>query len=123
MLEMNCTRKKKSRFANQAFYSNNGKLSCKISLAKEEEVVKATLQTLHFVDKNYSYSSSSQMSELYRIIFPDSAIAKSFTGRATKISYLVKHGLPPYFEERLKINIFGVPSTFKFDETTTKQVK
>ena len=111
-------------FANQAVFSNNGKLSCKFSLTKEEEVVKAeTLHTLHFVDKNYSYSSSTQMSELYRIMFPDSAIAKSFTGGATKISYLVKHGLTPYFEERLKNNISGVPFTFKFDETTTKQVK
>ena len=66
-------------FANQAVFSNNGKLSCKFSLTKEEEVVKAeTLHTLHFVDKNYSYSSSTQMSELYRIMFPDSAICKIF---------------------------------------------
>ena len=35
----------------------------------------------------------------------------------------MKHGLTLYFEEQLKNNISGVPFTFKFDETTTKQVK
>lgn len=50
-------------FCNQSVFSSGGKLSGKFLLTKKEKA--ETLRFLHFVDKNYSYSSSMQMSELY----------------------------------------------------------
>ena len=39
------------------------------------------------------------------------------------MSYLVKYGLTPYFEKKIHDDASNTPFTFKFDETTTKQVK
>ena len=56
-------------------------------------------------------------------MFPDSSIAQSFTSSASKMAYIIKYGLAEYFKEQVQLDIEGVPSTFKFDETTTSQVK
>ena len=113
-------------FANQVVFTGSGKLvpAGTLTLTKDEQIIKAeTLHALHYVDSSNSYSSSTQQSELYSMMFPDSAIAKAFTSGASKIAYVVKYGLAPFYQDKLKQDISNVPFTFKFDETTTKQVK
>ena len=96
----------------------------KFILTKEETKIKAeTLNALHYVESNYSYNSATKQSLLYKEMFPDSQIAQSFTSSASKIAYIVKYGLAEYFREQLQFDLGGVPFTFKFDETTTSQVK
>ena len=48
----------------------------KIFLSQEEKVVKAdTLNALHYVQYNLSYSSATQQSALFKVMFPDSSVA------------------------------------------------
>jgi len=117
-------KKSETLYQSQRTFTTTGSLqSAKFILTKEEQIIRAeTLHALHYVQYNYSYSSSSAQSELYKEMFPDSVIARSFTGGYTKLAYIVKYGLSLYFEEMVKQDIEGVPFTFKFDETTTKQV-
>ena len=99
-------------------------MSGKFVLTKEENVIKAeTLNALHYVEANYSYSIATKQSLLYKEMFPDSSIAQSFTSSASKMAYKVKYGLVEYFREQVQLDLVGVRYTFKFVETTTSQVK
>ena len=50
---------------------------------------------------HYSLKSCKGTSDLFAVMFPDSAIAKRFTCAATKCAYLVCFGLAPYFKDIL----------------------
>ena len=121
------TRHEKSCQNQLTFTVSKGALqvsSGKLVLSKEELVRKAeTLNALHFVEFNLSYSSSTQQSVLFKVMFPDSNIAQSFTSCATKMAYIVKYGLGDFFKNVVKEDLYMTPFTFKFDESTTSQVK
>ena len=91
------------------------KLTGKFVLTKEENVIKAeTLNVFHYVEANYSYSSVTKQSILYKEMFPDSSIAKSFTSSASKMACIVKCGLAECFKEQVPLDLERVPYTFKF---------
>lgn len=56
-------------------------------------------------------------------MLPDSVIAKTNSMSETKTKYVIQFGIEPYVLEELKNYIKGTPFTFKFNETTTQQVK
>ena len=56
-------------------------------------------------------------------MFPDSNIAKGFSQNETKMMYVIKFGLSPYFKESLKNDFCSKAFCFKFDETATNQIK
>ena len=56
-------------------------------------------------------------------MFRDSNIAKGFSQNETKVMYVVKFGLSPYFKESLKNDFYSKAFCFKFDEMTTNQIK
>ena len=56
-------------------------------------------------------------------MFWDSNIAKGFSQNETKMMYVVKFGLSPYFKESLKNDFYYKAFCFKFDEMTTNQIK
>ena len=77
------------------------KLAGKFVLTKKENVIKAeTLNASHYVEANYSYSSATKQSLLYKEIFPDSSIGQSFTPSASKMAYIVKYVLAEYIFQR-----------------------
>ena len=41
----------------------------------------------------------------------------------TKIAYVIQHGIAPYIKEMVLAEVRDKPFTFKFDETTTEQIK
>ena len=105
---------------------NNLSLSSTTSvlLTPEDEVVKAeTLQALDYVSSNYSFASAKNDSEKFRRMFPDSKIAEAYQQGETKIKYVIQFGIAPYIKNELLNNFKNQPFTFKFDETTTSQVK
>ena len=116
--------KSEKLYKNQKTFTSSGSLQAgQFILSQEELIIKAeTLNALHYVQHNYSYASASNQSLLYKEMFPDSAIAQSFTCGSSKMAYIIKFGLALYFEEKIKEDIKGAPFTFKFDETTTRQV-
>lgn len=54
---------------------------------------------IKMVGSNYSFNSSSDVSVIFSLTFPDSDIAKRFSCGATKSAYLLSSGLWPYFKE------------------------
>ena len=56
-------------------------------------------------------------------MFPDLKIAQGNKQNETKMMYVLKHGLCPYFRESLKSDLHSKVFCFKFDEMTTSQIK
>ena len=56
-------------------------------------------------------------------MFPDSEIAKNYEMSATKVMYLMKHGIAVYAKNDLNSDIDGRPFSFHLDESTNQQVK
>ena len=56
-------------------------------------------QALKFADGNYSFASASDDSSRFKLMFPDSDIAKGYRQSATKLKYVIVHGIAPFFKE------------------------
>ena len=83
------------------------------------------LWAMKTASSNFSFSSSDGTSNLFQDMFPDSMIAKQFTMSHQKASYLVSHGIGPYFQKTTVNEILSseVYYTIHFDETVTNQSK
>ena len=57
------------------------------------------------VTKEHSKNSNNNVTELFKVMFPDRQIAKMFTLGADKTRYIINHGIAPYFYEILKVNV------------------
>ena len=94
------------------------------SLSSREKILRAEIiELLDLVDKNQSFASCNGDGEKYRKMFPDSQIAKNFSQQETKAKYTLQFGIAPYIKEKVINDIADKPFSFKFDETTTSQVK
>ncbi len=76
------------------------------------------LWCLETATKHHSYNSNEGIGELFRNMFPDSEIAKSFACGKDKTSYILKFSLVPYFKNKLisSVNKAG-PYVLMFDES------
>ena len=119
----------KKEFSTQrTFVTQNGESVLspkqKITLSPEDQVVNAEiLQALQFADCNYSFASAKTDADRFRKMFPDSMIAKCYQQSATKVKYAIQYGIAPYVKEKLIYDVRNKPFTFKFDETTNREVK
>lgn len=111
--------------SSQRTFSSDGVLTAgsSNSLCKEDLVVRAEiLEAFKCVESNRSFQSADGDNERYRIMFPDSEIAKCYQQGQTKMKYNIEFGIAPYVIDMIKKDFFEQPFTFKFDETTTSQV-
>ena len=96
----------------------------KQSYSLEQQVVRAEiLQALHVVDANQSFASVDGDSERFKRMFPDSKIAAEYAQHAEKLRYVIVYGLAPYVKELRSKDAKDTFFTYKFDESTTSQVK
>ena len=96
----------------------------KYVLTPEDQVIKAEiLRALSYVDNSYSFASAENNNNLLRAMFPDLSIAKSYEISSTKLQYTIKFRISPYVKEKLICDVKNSPHTFKFDETTNRQVQ
>lgn len=56
---------------------------------------------LKVVCSSFSNNSCSDISQIFKCMFPDSAIAKSFELGADKLKYVINFGIAPYFKDIL----------------------
>ena len=70
-----------------------------------------------------SFASANEDAELFCAQFHDSDIAKNYAMGETKLKYLIGYGIYPYLKECMLEELKGMPFSFRFDETTTSQVK
>ena len=84
-----------------------------------EDVLKAEiLWTLYTITNHNSYNSSKNASYLFKVMFPDSEIAKKFSCAPTKMSYLTIFGLSSYFRDEIMTTMKTVPYySLSFDES------
>ena len=80
------------------------------------------LWTLKVVTSHYSFSSCSDVQQLFERMFPDSNVAEQFTCGETKCAYLCNFGIAPHFKQLLK-NTVSDQDTFVllFDESLNKK--
>ena len=77
-----------------------------ISVCNKQLVTKSLLRSLLCL--KYSFNSSSNKSDLYTTMFPDSEIAKNFSCGKTKCGFIVKFEIAPYFIELLNSQLKDV---------------
>lgn len=70
---------------------------------------------------HYSFHCSEHTGVLFSATFPDSAIAKTFTCRATKTSYVCTHGLAPLFKHLLSKKTGEEDYVLLFDESLNRK--
>jgi len=107
--------------------SNSGAVSS-VAVAKsykEQVITSEILWALKIVEKDLAFSVCDGIKDLFRLMFPSDPIARDFTCGPNKVSYLITHGLAPYFKELLLQDIrkSSTGYTIHYDETTTSQVK
>ena len=78
---------------------------------------------LDIVSSNHSFASTNGNNDKLRIMFLDSQVAKSFHQAETKTKYMIQFEVAPYVWKQVIEDFTGQPFTFKFDETTTSQIK
>ena len=97
-----------------------------ILTTKEKKWKAEILRVLHVVDKNHFFELCKEDSMLYLKMFSNSEIAKNyemFATKATKVMYLMKHGITVYAKNDLNNDIDGRPFTFHVNELTNQEVK
>ena len=111
------------------FAASAGKLALIASnkpktLSTEDQVLKPEIiRCIDIVDSNQSFSSSENDNDKYTKMFPDSDIAKSYKQKRNKVKYMIQFGIAPVLRKEIMEDLTGHPYTFKFDESTTSQIK
>ena len=92
-----------------------------------DQICKAeALWALKPAKDDFSFCASDGFPQLLQRMCPDSEIAKGVKMSCTKVSYVIGHGLGPYFLQKTVDNILNTPRTYftlQFNETTTSQIK
>ena len=79
------------------------------------------LWALKTAKDDFSFCASDGFPQLLQRMCPDSEIAKGVKMNHTKVSYVIGHGLGPYFLQKTVDDILNTPRTYftlHFDETT-----
>nr|KAI8745326.1 KAAdult enhancer factor 1 [Biomphalaria glabrata] len=88
-------------------------------LATGDSVLTAeVLHCLNLVEKQHSFNSSNSSSDLYKKMFPDSAIASGFSCSERKAAYMSTFGISPYLAELQRKAVLSEKDyVLLFDET------
>lgn len=62
--------------------------------------------SLFTVEHNLSFAASDHVNKLFKVMFPDSEIAKSFSSGHTKTAAIIKEALSPYYQQKATENPF-----------------
>ena len=93
-------------------------------VSKNETLKAEIMWSLKVMSSHYSYKSSEATADLFKSMFPDSHIAKSFTCGERKCSYMCCFGLAPHFR-RLMLKDVTQQDGFVllFDESLNRPTK
>ena len=112
----------KQRSKQKTLTSSSSNLTA--GLCEKDKVTKAEiLQALKVGNCNMSFASTSGDTKRFQEMFPDSNIGKKYCQGETKTKYTIQFGIAPHVKSKLLEDFAGSPFSFKFDETTTSQVK
>ncbi|CAF5022603.1 unnamed protein product, partial [Rotaria sp. Silwood1] len=94
-----------------------------IVLDFQEQITKVeAIWALTVAQRGYSFNSCDEIGDVFRHMFPDSKIAQEFSMQSRKTSYVLSHGLGPYFhQELIKSLKRNEKFVLCFDEQTNNQ--
>ncbi|CAH0562798.1 unnamed protein product [Brassicogethes aeneus] len=93
-------------------------------LTDAKQILKAEIiWCLKVCKNNSSFASNNENNVIFQLMFPDSNIAKNYNMSETKCKYVIEFEIAKFVKEMLIKDVKNSPYTFKFDETTTSQVK
>ena len=81
--------------------ASTSKMSTPVMITDETQNAEI-LYSLFVLQANASFRSTDEISNLFRWMFPDSGIAKSYSCGKTKTMYLLNYGLVEYFKRQLE---------------------
>ncbi|KAL6459284.1 hypothetical protein MHYP_G00327560 [Metynnis hypsauchen] len=81
------------------------------------------LWVLHTISRHHSYTSNDDIHTVFRGMFPDSELAKTFTCGRDKTAYLVRFGLAPYIKKQLISRVNEDSFVIMFDESLNRTTK
>lgn len=120
---VNHSRTRKS-LSGQCTMSQPTSTGFRLNMIDEDSPLRAEiLQALKVVQTNRSFASANEDAELFRVQFHDSEIAKNYAMGETKLKYIIGFGIYPYLKDCMLEELKGMPFSFRFDETTTSQIK
>ena len=102
--------------------SGNARKTLLQQYTNTEDVRKAEIiAAVDMVENHYSFKSMENKASLFRIMFPDSAIAAKFSLGVDKCRYLVNFGIAPHFLEMLQKSVSNSSEyVLLFDESLNK---
>ena len=79
---------------------------------------------LNVVKSHYSFRSYDFLKNLFKCIFPDSAITEKFSMGIDKARYLIIYGIFPAFKQKIKCTINDFPwFSISFDESLNRNLQ
>ena len=54
---------------------------------------------------HFSFSASTNITDIFKTMFPDSAIAQKMKFESNKLSYLICFGIAPFFKQQLLVGL------------------
>ena len=97
------------------------KVQQELSVVKEDVLKAEILWILRTIEAHHSYRSNEGVSDLFRIMFPDSGIAKQFGCSQSKTAYITQFGLAPYMKEVLNAKVMPHNFVAMFDESLKRK--
>ena len=67
------------------------------------------------VEKTHSFASAKDDSDRFKLMFPDSTIAKGYQQSDSKIQYVIKYGIADHLKKQLIYDVRNTPYSFLFD--------
>ena len=75
------------------------------------------------VELNMSFASANDSGKSFAIQLPDCKITKNYKMKETKAKYFIQFGIDPHLHSMLLEDMKNISFTFRFDKTTTSQIK
>ena len=73
---------------------------------------------------HFSYNSAHDITDVFKVMFPDSIIAQHMSCGPTKLSYLISFGIAPYFMDLLLKELKDAPCfVISFDESFNEELE
>ena len=94
------------------------------ALSTEDQEAKAKKKLcIDIIDSNCAFRAADADNDKYRKMFPNSATANSYQQKADKVKYTIQFGIALYLKDIILNELKELPFSFRFDETTTSQIK
>ena len=91
---------------------------------RQQRVAAAEARWALFTAKhNPSFLASDHTTKLFKVIFPDSEIAKSFASWHTKTAAVIGEALSPHFQKKVLEKILSHPFSILVDESNSEEDK